>query len=75
MEYCVQDGSMQRQEREVKHLDLLEDSWIVDKWGFVDIDFFIDSCLRYRKEAVTKALFAKRVFPNVCIYPDEVMID
>ena len=74
MEYQVQDGRPEQQERSTKHLDLIEDNWIVDCFGFVDIDYFIDCCVRYRKEAVSKALFNKRVFPNVCCYPDQVTI-
>lgn len=74
MDYYIQHGHPERQERYCTHLDLIEDNWVVNRWGFVDLDYFIDCCVHFRKEAVTKALFNKRVFPNVCTFPDEVFL-
>ncbi len=62
-------------EPDVQHTALIKNRWLVNDYGFVDINFFIDCCLNYRKEAVTKALFMNRVFPAICQFPKEVVLD
>jgi hypothetical protein len=53
----------------------IEKSWMEDKYGLVDIHYFVDCCTRYPSKAVTKCLDRNRKFPVCCRYPDEVNIE
>lgn len=50
-------------------------NWMVDNYGFVDINYFIDCCLTRPQEEVTKTLRANRPFPVICTFPKEVLLE
>lgn len=53
----------------------VDEKWVTrSAYRFVDVEWFIDTCIRYPREAVNYGLMKNRPFFVNCFYPKDVSI-
>lgn len=56
---------------EYDHRIVIKENWIVDDYGFVDVDYYIESCVRHGVRKTLDVLNRTRPFCTYCKVPTE----